>query len=162
MIRAAVVGLGWWGRTLIRGAEDSGRIEIVAGATGRRTLAEEVAREQGFALKDTYEDVLADPAVQAVILATPHLEHEAQVIAAARAGKHIFCEKPFTLSKESADRAVAAVRQAGVILGLGHNRRFHPNFGGSLRPPIEAARESARRRACPRHRSGRSSVLHRL
>ena len=128
MIRAAVIGLGWWGKTLVRGAKASGRIEIVAGATGRRELVEDVAREQGFALRDSFEEVLADPAVQAVILATPHLEHEAQVIAAARAGKHVFCEKPFTLSKDSAERAVAAVNEAGVTLGLGHNRRFHPNI----------------------------------
>jgi predicted dehydrogenase len=71
--------------------------------------------------------VLADPAVQAVILATPHLDHEEQVIAAARAGKHIFVEKPFTLNKASAQRAIAAVQEAGVVIGLGHNRRFHPH-----------------------------------
>ncbi len=128
MIRAAVVGLGWWGKVLVRGAKASGRIEVVAGATGRRALAEDYAREQGLRLHDSYEAALSDPRVEAVILATPHLDHERQVIAAARAGRHVFCEKPFTLSRESAGRAVAAVRAAGVALGLGHNRRFHPNL----------------------------------
>jgi predicted dehydrogenase len=72
--------------------------------------------------------VLADPQVQAVILATPHLDHEDHVVAAARAGKHIFVEKPFTLNKPSAERAIAAVQEAGVVIGLGHNRRFHPHM----------------------------------
>jgi predicted dehydrogenase len=128
MLNAAIVGLGWWGRTLVRGAGASGDIRIVAGATGRRELAEEFAAEQGFRLLDGLEAVLADPEVEAVILATPHLDHEAHVIAAARAGKHIFIEKPFTLTKASAEAAIAAVEAAGVTIALGHNRRFHPHM----------------------------------
>jgi predicted dehydrogenase len=50
------------------------------------------------------------------------------VIAAAAAGKHVFCEKPFTYSKADAEAAVAAVRKAGVTLGMGYNRRFHPEM----------------------------------
>ena len=128
MVKAAIVGLGWWGRTLARSAKATGAIEIVAGATGRRALAEDFAAEQGFALHDGYAEVLADPGVEAVILATPHLDHEAQVVAAAAAGKHVFVEKPFTLTGAGAERMVAAVAAAGVTLGLGHNRRFHPNM----------------------------------
>ena len=60
------------------------------------------------------------------MLATPHKLHSEQVIAAARAGKHVFVEKPFTLTKASAEAAVAACREAGVVLALGHNRRFLP------------------------------------
>ena len=128
MINAAIVGLGWWGKTLVRAVQGKGEIEVITGATGRRALAEEFATEQGFALKDSLDQVLADPRVEAVILATPHLDHEAQMIAAAGAGKHIFVEKPFTLTKAAAERAVAAITQAGVVVGLGHNRRFHPNM----------------------------------
>jgi len=54
--------------------------------------------------------------------------HAAQVIAAAAARKHIFCEKPFALTKESAEQAVNAAKNAGVTLGLGYNRRFHPEI----------------------------------
>lgn len=128
MLNAAIVGLGWWGKTLVRAAQSGGAIRIVAGATGRRALAEDFAAEQGFRLHDTYTDVLKDPQVQAVILATPHLDHEAQMIAAARAGKHVFVEKPFTLTKASAEAAVSALAAAGVVVGLGHNRRFHPHM----------------------------------
>jgi predicted dehydrogenase len=79
-------------------------------------------------LHKNYDAVLADPAVQAVVLATPHSLHSQEVIAAAKAGKHVFCEKPFALTKADADAAVAATHQAGVTLGLGYNRRFHPEM----------------------------------
>lgn len=128
MLNAAIVGLGWWGKTLVRAVQGKGDIQVVTGATGRRAMAEDFAAEQGFTLKDSLAEVLADPQVQAVILATPHLDHEDHMIAAARAGKHIFVEKPFTLNKASAERAMAAVQEAGVVIGLGHNRRFHPHM----------------------------------
>jgi len=137
MLNAAIVGLGWWGKTLVRAVQGKGEIQVVTGATGRRALAEDFAAEQGFTLKDSLSDVLADPDVQAVILATPHLDHEAHVIAAAKAGKHIFIEKPFTLNKASAERAIAAVKDAGVMIGLGHNRRFHPHMA-MLRTRVQA------------------------
>lgn len=130
MLQAAIVGLGWWGRTLVQAVQGkSQEIRFIAGATGRRARAEDFAREAGLDLVDRYEDLLADPGIEAVVLATPHLDHEAQVIAAARAGKHVFVEKPFALEKASAERAVAAARESGIVLGLGHNRRFHPNMG---------------------------------
>ena len=129
MIRAAIVGLGWWGKTLVEAADDSGAIRFVAGAT--RTVTPEIeafARKHGFALAPNYEAVLADPGVDAVVLATPHSMHGAQVVAAAAAKKHIYCEKPFTLTKREAEDAVAAVRKAGVTLALGYNRRLHPEM----------------------------------
>jgi predicted dehydrogenase len=130
MIAAAIIGLGWWGRTLVESAHGSDRIRFVAGAT--RTVSPEVeafAQEHGLRLADGLEAVLADPGVDAVVLATPHSQHPAQVIAAAGAGKHVFCEKPFALTKADAEAAVAATRKAGVTLGLGYNRRFHPEMG---------------------------------
>jgi len=54
--------------------------------------------------------------------------HTQQVMAAAQAGKHVFCEKPFALTKSDAERAVEATRKASVALGLGYNRRFHPEM----------------------------------
>ena len=86
------------------------------------------AQAQGFTLARTYEQALADPQVQAVVLATPHSLHPQQVIAAAKAGKHVFCEKPFALTKAEAAAAVAATQAAKVTLGLGYNRRFHPEM----------------------------------
>ena len=72
--------------------------------------------------------MLADADVDAVVLATPHSMHSAQTIAAAGAGKHVFCEKPFALTRADAEAAAEATRSAGVVLGLGYNRRFHPEM----------------------------------
>jgi predicted dehydrogenase len=129
MINAAVVGLGWWGKTLVESGEHSDVIRFVAGAT--RTVSPEIeafAKEKQLRLAPGYEALLADPAIDAVVLATPHSMHAGQVAAAAAAGKHVFCEKPFTLTKREAEAAVAAVEKAGVTLGLGYNRRFHPEM----------------------------------
>jgi predicted dehydrogenase len=129
MINAAVVGLGWWGKTLVESAANSDTIGFVAGAT--RTVTPEVeafAKKHGLRLLANYEAVLADREIDAVILATPHSMHGAQVIAAAAAKKHVFCEKPFTLTKREAEDAVTAVRKAGVTLALGYNRRLHPEM----------------------------------
>src|SRR5262249_43370014 len=79
-------------------------------------------------LVDEYEQILADPDIDAVVLATPHSQHGDQVRRAAAAGKHIFCEKPFTLTADDAARAIEAARKAGVVLAAGFNRRFHPSM----------------------------------
>src|ERR1700722_3369309 len=106
MINAAIIGLGWWGKTLVESAEGSDAIRFVCGTT--RTMTPDL---EAFAKAKNLRAVLADPEVNAVVLATPHSMHGAQVIAAAAAGKHVFCEKPFTLTKQEAEAAVAAVRK---------------------------------------------------
>src|SRR5262249_75814 len=129
MINAAIVGLGWWGRTLVESAQGSDFIRFVAGAT--RTVSPEVktfAETHKLRLAERYEELLKAPNVHAVVLCTAHSMHREQVVAAAQAGKHAFCEKPFALKKTDAERAVEATRKAGVALGLGYNRRFHPEM----------------------------------
>jgi predicted dehydrogenase len=104
-------------------------LQFVAGTTG--TVRPEVtafAAAQGLRLAPDYAALLADPAVEAVVLATPHSQHVPQVIAAAAAGKHVFCEKPFALTRADAQAAVDAMQRAGRTLGLGYNRRFHPEM----------------------------------
>ena len=130
MINAAIVGLGWWGKTLVEAVQGtSAEIQFVAGAT--RTVTPEVqafAAAQQVRLAPSYEALLADPTVQAVVLATPHSLHARQLAAAAAAGKHVFCEKPFALTKADAEASVAVAQRAGITLGLGYNRRFHPEM----------------------------------
>src|SRR5262249_3586094 len=128
MIRAAIIGLGRWGRSLVNAVQGkSDAIRFVAAHTRTRASAEDFCREKGMPFLDSYEEILADPAIDAVVLATPHSQHEQQVIQAAAGGKHIHVEKPVTLDRASGDRAVAAARKAGVVLAVGFNRRFHPS-----------------------------------
>ena len=128
MLNTAIIGMGNWGRTLVNSVQgkNGAGLRFVAGTTGRLEKARDYAAEKGIRLHATYAEVLADREVQAVALASPHGIHAEQVIAAAAAGKHVFVEKPFTLSKASAEASVAACRKAGVVLALGHNRRFLP------------------------------------
>jgi predicted dehydrogenase len=129
MIKAAIVGMGWWGKTLVESVQDSEVMRFVAGAS--RTPSAELsafAEAQKLKLAKSFEDVLADPGIDAVVLATPHSQHAQQVVAAAAARKHVFCEKPFALTRADAEAAAAATQKAGVALGLGYNRRFHPEM----------------------------------
>jgi predicted dehydrogenase len=128
-IRAAIVGLGRWGRSLVASVQGKGaELSFVRGYTRTRATAEDFCRAHGVPLAGSYEELLADPEIDAVVLATPHSLHESQIIAAAAAGKHIHVEKPITLDRTGADRAVAAVRKAGVVLAVGYCRRFHPSI----------------------------------
>src|SRR5690242_2489621 len=127
MIRAAIVGIGRWGRTLVGAVQgQSAAFRFTTGHTRTRARAEAFCAEHGIALKDSLDTILADPEIDAVVFATPHSEHGPQVEAAAAAGKHVFMEKPFTLDRASAVRALDAVARAGVMLGVAYPRRFHP------------------------------------
>jgi predicted dehydrogenase len=130
MINAAIVGLGWWGKTLVESlADGSDAMRFVALTT--RTVSPEVeafAKQYKLRLDASYQAVLADPKIDAVVLATPPSGHVQQIVAAAAAGKHVFCEKPFTFSKAAAETAVNAVLKAKRVIGVGYNRRFHPEM----------------------------------
>ena len=129
MIRAAIVGIGRWGRTLVGGVQGkSEAIRFTAGHNRTRANAESFCAERVIALKDSLDEILADPAIDAVVFATPHSEHGEHVERAAAAGKHVFMEKPFTLDRKSAARALDAVARAGVTLGVAYPRRFHPSM----------------------------------
>ncbi len=128
MIRAAMVGLGWWGQTLVNSVYGkSDKIQFVACHVRNPAKAEAFCKEKGLTQIATFDDVLKDPTIDAVVLATPHSEHGTQVARAAAAGKHIYVEKPFTLDVASAEPALAAVKKAGVTLAVGFQRRFAPN-----------------------------------
>lgn len=127
MIRAAIIGLGGWGQHLVRClGPDSPRIRFTAAATRTPDRARDFAAGHGLRMLESYEAALADPGIEAVVLATPHTQHTEQVIAAARAGKHVFTEKPLGVDAASAERAARACAEAGVTLAVGYNWRQQP------------------------------------
>jgi predicted dehydrogenase len=129
MVRAAIVGLGRWGQSLVRSVQDkSDVIRFIAGHTRTRAKAEEFCATKGIRLVDDYEALLCNGDIDAVVLATPHSQHEEQIKQAAAAGKHVFVEKPITLSHATALSAMRATDAAGVLLAVGYCRRFHPSF----------------------------------
>ena len=126
MLNAAIVGLGRWGQNLVNNAQGSDKIRFVAGVLRHVEKARDFAAQHGFPLYDDYRKALADPNIDAVVLATPHTAHAEQIIAAAKAGKHVFTEKPFTLTADSAVKAVHACAKNKVTLAVGYNWRFQP------------------------------------
>jgi predicted dehydrogenase len=125
-IRAAIVGLGRWGRNLVEASTGHARLKIVRAVEPELEGAQDFCAEHGLQLTDDLDAVLADPSIDAVLLATPHSLHPAQVMACAAARKHVFCEKPLALRRADAARMFDACRDAGVTLAVGHNRRFWP------------------------------------
>ena len=127
MIRAAIIGLGTWGQHLVRNVQGiSSTIQFTAFATRTPAKAAEFAAANGLRMLENYEAALADPDIDAVVLATPHRQHTDQIVAAAAAGKHVFSEKPLGVNATEAARAAQACADAGVTLGVGYNWRYQP------------------------------------
>ena len=116
----AVVGLGWWGRTIVPLLKGNPKLEVVCG------VDVQPVELPGIRTITSFDEALRDPAVQGVILCTPHTQHTGQIIAAASAKKHVFCEKPLSLSRADVLRAVKACNDSKVALAVGHEKRFEP------------------------------------
>jgi predicted dehydrogenase len=139
MIRAAIVGLGWWGQNLTNSVRGSEAIRFTTAHTRTQPTAAAFCTEAGLRWVSSLDAILADDAIDAVVFATPHTQHPEQVIRAAAAGKHVFVEKPFSLSVAEARRAKDAADKAGIVLAVGFNRRFHPSMG-LLRDAVTSGR----------------------
>src|SRR5438094_3451540 len=138
VIDAAIVGLGRWGRSLVESIQGkSEKLRFVLGVDPELGAAREFGARHRLRLVPPFEEALADRSVQAVVLATPHSLHRPQVLAIAAAGKPVFCEKPLALTRADAQQMVDACERAGVVLAVGHNRRWWPAMG-ELRRLVEA------------------------
>ena len=131
-LNVAVIGLGWWGRIIVPLARTSAKLRVVRVADPASTAAE-FAEAQGLPLSKDLDDALRDPKVQGVVLCTPHTQHTEQIVRAARAKKHVFCEKPLSLSRADVLRAVEACNGNGVKLAVGHEKRFEPPIQEAMR-----------------------------
>jgi predicted dehydrogenase len=116
-LRIAVCGLGWWGRVIVPLARSSARLEVVR-------VVDPNVKEPGVTAD--FDEALRDPNVEAVVLCTPHTLHTDQIVRAANAGKHVFCEKPLSLGRNDVLKAIDAINRNGVKLAVGHEKRFEP------------------------------------
>lgn len=127
MLRMAIVGTGWWGMELGKAAHSIPDVAQVAGCFSLSDAECKRFREMaGGEIYASFDAVLSDTSVDAVFLATPHSLHWQQIIAVANAGKHVFVEKPMTLTVETASAAIKTCEKNSVVLGVGHNRRYSP------------------------------------
>jgi predicted dehydrogenase len=134
MIDAAIVGLGRWGRTLVKAVQGkSDKLRFSHAVSRDPVKLHAAAAKLGLEAVGSLEAVLDDRGIGAVVLATPHSLHCEQIIAVAAAGKAVFCEKPLTLTKAEAARSIDACQNAGVVLGVGTDKRFYPAVAELLR-----------------------------
>jgi predicted dehydrogenase len=128
-MNVVVVGLGWWGKVIADSVARSPRFRLAYVVDPSPPEgAEAFARERGAEIRQDFDAMLADAAVEGVILTTPNALHEPQTIAAFGAGKAVFCEKPLTTTGAGAALMVAAAEHAGKVLGVGHERRYEPAY----------------------------------
>ncbi|MGI9258436.1 MAG: Gfo/Idh/MocA family protein, partial [Gammaproteobacteria bacterium] len=125
-IDVAIVGLGWWGRRIVSSLHESDKLRVSLAVDARADALDELPEEQRPRLVSELDDALTDDKIDAVILATPHSLHEEQILRCAFAEKHVFSEKPLTLTAAGAERVVAACDDSNVVLGVGHMRRYEP------------------------------------
>jgi predicted dehydrogenase len=129
LVRVAVVGTGYWGINHVRAFSRLPTAELVAicdpDAQARARVAAILPHLPKVA---PFEELLADPGVDAVVLATPAVEHASQAIAALQAGKHVFVEKPMALTPADAEAVVAEAKRSSRCLMVGHLMLYHPGY----------------------------------
>ena len=126
-VRVGVVGLGYWGPNLARNFHALPDCELAwccdADPARRERLADQFRAAR---FTDDFDELLADPQLDAIVLATPVPTHGPLAVAVLEAGKHCFVEKPLAQSVADAERAVAAAQDAGRLLMVGHLLEYHP------------------------------------
>ncbi len=126
--RLAFVGLGKYAHNLAKNAERCDRIEIKTCFTRTPEKRRQFASAFGCSEKESFEAICADPDIDGVILVTPNDVHSEQAVALAKAGKHVFVEKPICNTLEQADAMIRACKEANVILAVGHQERRCPVY----------------------------------
>jgi len=123
-VRFAIVSPGRWGRKLLDAAKASPRLAFAGVASRSPATAAEIVAQYGGRACGSFDELLADPAIEAVILPTPHFLHHPQALAALGAGKHVFVEKPIATTLAQAEEMHRLATERRRILAVGHQARF--------------------------------------
>src|SRR5215468_8499698 len=127
-VRVASIGMGWWSDVLADAIKRSGKIEIASCFTRSDDKRQAFAEKYGCQASPSYEAILTDPTIEAIINTTPNNVHLETTRAAAAARKHIFLDKPIANSVSEGFAISECARKAGVVLGLGYQRRRESHF----------------------------------
>jgi predicted dehydrogenase len=138
-LRVAALGMGWWSDVLADAAKRSKDIEIVACFTRSEDKRRAFAAKYGCRAAASYEDILKDASIEAIVNTTPNNVHLETTRMAADAGKHVFLDKPIANTVAEGDAIARTCREAGVVLALGYQRRRESHFRW-IKAEIEAGR----------------------
>ena len=120
--------MGWWSDVLADAIKRSGKLTIAACYSRSEEKRQKFAAKYGCRAARTYEEILEDRGIEAIINTTPNPVHLETTVAAAKAGKHVFLDKPIANTIEDARALTAACRRAKVVLALGYQRRRESHF----------------------------------
>ena len=124
-LRVAVMGLGWWGKTIVPLLQESSKLKVVA-AVDPDPAAAAFASQRQVRLLRSLDEALNEKDVEGVVLCTPHTTHTEQIVKAAVAKKHVFCEKPLGMTREQVLLSTNTCNANAVVLAVGHEKRFEP------------------------------------
>jgi len=128
-VRIAQVGVGYWGKNLLRNFAGLPGVDVVLACDQRAEVLERLARQfPGLPTTHRYQDLLEHADVEAVVIATETPQHFAMAEAALQAGKHVFVEKPMAQTLAEAERLVALADEHDRRLMVGHLLLYHPAF----------------------------------
>jgi predicted dehydrogenase len=127
-VRVACIGMGWWSDVLADAVTRSRKLKIVACFSRSEDKRQAFAKKYGCEAAPSYEAILKDKGVEAIINTTPNDVHLETTRQAAAAGKHVFLDKPIANSVSDGRKLTEACRQAGVVLALGYQRRRESHF----------------------------------
>ncbi len=127
-LRVACLGMGWWSDVLADAMERTDKIKIVSCFTRSDDKRQAFAEKYGCTPAKRYEDILEDDSIEAIINTTPNNVHLETTQAAAKAGKHVFLDKPIANTVAEGMQIAKACRDAGVVLALGYQRRRESQF----------------------------------
>jgi len=127
-MRVACLGMGWWSDVLADAMQRSGKLTIVSCYSRSTEKREAFAKKYGCRAARSYEEILDDNSIEGIINTTPNSMHRTTTIAAAKAGKHTFLDKPIANTIDDARALTKACRQASVVLALGYQRRRESHF----------------------------------
>ena len=120
--------MGWWSDVLADAIQRSGKLKITACFSRSEDKREAFARKYACTAASTYEEILGDRRIEAIINTTPNSAHLETTYAAAAAGKHVFLDKPIANTVDDARAITEACRKAGVVLAIGYQRRRESPF----------------------------------
>src|SRR5262245_13887783 len=127
-LRVACIGMGWWSDVLADAMVRSGKLKIGACYSRSTERRQAFAQKYGCAVAASYQALLEDRSIEAIINTTPNNTHRDTTIAAARAGKHVFLDKPIATTIADARALTEACRKSRVVLALGYQRRKESHF----------------------------------
>ena len=127
-MKVASIGLGWWSDVLADAIQRSGKLKIAACFSRTEEKRNAFAKKYGCKAVSSYEEILNDKSIEGIINTTPNSVHLETTAAAARAGKHVFLDKPIANSVADGRAITEACRNAGVVLAVGYQRRRESQF----------------------------------